>query len=169
MADLPALMERVMSGEIIEGSEGDMTSHMSGRMTGRIAVIARVSGRRRWTVEQKLLMLRDAFGSGGCVSTAMERHDVSSGQLYTWRRQAMSGELTGFAPPVLMPAVADANTDFVEVVLAGTAPSALTLPQPVATDPVGRIEIELASGIRLTVDTGVDADTLARVLAVVGR
>jgi hypothetical protein len=44
MADLPALMERVMSGEIIEGSEGDMTSHMSGRMTGRIAVIERWLG-----------------------------------------------------------------------------------------------------------------------------
>ena len=157
-----------MSGESIEGSEGDTTSHMTGHMTGCMTVIARVSGRRRWTVEQKLLMLRDAFGSGGCVSTAMARHEVSSGQLYTWRRQAMSGELTGFAPPVLMPPVAASCADFAEVVLAGTAPSALTLPQLVASDPVGRIGIELASGIRLTVDTGVDADTLARVLVVIG-
>ena len=89
-----------MLGDSIEGSEGDVTSHMSSRMTGRIAVIARVSGRRRWTVEQKLGMLRDAFGSEGCVSTAMDRHEVSSGQLYTWRRQAMSGELTGNGPPI---------------------------------------------------------------------
>jgi hypothetical protein len=65
--------------------------------------------------------------------------------------------------------VADANTDYVELVLAGTDPSALTLPQPIASDPVGRIGTELASDIRLAVDTGVDADTLARVLAVVGR
>ena len=70
-----ALMERAMSGEIFEGSVGHTTSHMT--------VIVRVSGRRRWTVEQKLGMLRDAFGSGGSVSTAVERHEVSSGQLYT--------------------------------------------------------------------------------------
>ncbi|MEO7327903.1 MAG: transposase [Minicystis sp.] len=183
MADLPLLMERGMSGEIIEGSEGDtsghMTGHMTGRMTGRMIVIARVSGRRRWTVEQKLLMLRDAFGSGGCVSTAMERHEVSSGQLYTWRRQAMSGELTGFSPPVLMAPVAQASVDFAEVAIIASQPSALILPQPAPADPatadpatvgmVGRIGIELASGIRLTVDTSVDTDALARVLSVIGR
>lgn len=173
MADLPALMECGMSGEIIEGSEGDTTSHMSGHMTGRMTVIGRVSGRRRWTVEQKLLMLRDAFGSGGCVSMAMERHEVSSGQLYTWRRQAMSGELTGFSPPALMSPVAEACADFAEVAIIGSQAPALILPQAAPADPataglVGRIGIELASGIRLTVDTGVDADTLARVLAVVG-
>ena len=30
----------------------------------------------------------DAFGSGGGVRTAIEHHEVSSGQHYTWRRQA---------------------------------------------------------------------------------
>ena len=154
-----------MSGEIIEGSVGDATSHMSSHMT----VIARVSGRRRWTVEQKLGMLRDAFGSGGCVSTAMDRHEVSSGQLYTWRHQAMSGELTGFAPPVLMPAMAASGADFAEVAIIDPEPPALMLPPPIAADPVGRIGIELASGIRLTVDTGVDAEALARVLSVLDR
>ena len=162
-----------MLGEIIEGSEGDATSHMSSRTTGRISVISRVSGRRRWTLEQKLGMLRDAFGSGGCVRTAIEHHEVSSGQLYTWRRQAMSGELTGFAPPVLMspPAGAkgDLAADFAEVVIATPELPALMPPPPIAADPVGRIGIELASGIRLTVDSGVDAEALARVRSVVGR
>jgi len=160
-----ALMERAMSGEIFEGSVGHTTSHMSSHMT----VIARVSGRRRWTVEQKLGMLRDAFGSGGSVSTAVERHEVSSGQLYTWRRQAMSGELTGIAPSMLLPSAAAICADFAEVHLADPEPPALMPPPPIITGPVGRIGIELASGIRLTVDTGVDADTLARVLSVVGR
>ena len=114
-------------------------------------------------------MLRDAFGSGGGVRTAIERHEVSSGQLYTRRRQAMSGELTGFAPPVLMPAMGDSSADFAEVVIAAPELPALMPPPPVAADPVGRIGIELASGIRLTVDTGVDADALARVLSVIGR
>ena len=163
-----------MLGEIVVGSEGDTTSHMSGRMTGRIAVIARVSGRRRWTVEQKLGMLRDAFGSGGCVSTAMDRHEVSSGQLYTWRRQAMSGELTGITPPMLLRTASAVCGDFAEVQIAAHEPPVpqppTVLPSPcMAAEPVGRIGIELASGIRLTVDAGVDAEALARVLSVVGR
>jgi hypothetical protein len=60
-------LERFVSDVNIEGSSEDTTSHTSGRMTGRMTVIARVSGRRLWTVDQKLLMLRDAFGSGGDV------------------------------------------------------------------------------------------------------
>jgi transposase len=92
-------LERFVSDVIIEGSSVDTTSHTSSRLTGRIAVIARVSRRRLWTVDQKLLMLRDAFGSDDGVRTAMERHEVLSGQLYTWRKQAMSGELSGFSAP----------------------------------------------------------------------
>ena len=45
-------------------------------------------------MEQKLAILRDAFGPDGTVRSACERHEVGSGQLYTWRL-AMSGELTG--------------------------------------------------------------------------
>lgn len=71
----------------------DESIHTSSRMTGRIEVIARVSGRRFWSVEQKLAMLRDAFGPGGSVRSAMERHEVTSGLLYTWRRNAMAGLL----------------------------------------------------------------------------
>jgi transposase len=137
-----------------------------------MTVIARVSGRRRWTVEQKLLMLRDAFGSGGCVRTAMERHEVSSGQLYTWRNQAMSGELTGMAASVLpLPSqVLGPVPCFAEVAIAEVPP---LLPAPVlsgsAQVPSGQIGIELSCGVKLTVDAGFDADALARVLSVVGR
>lgn len=158
-----------MSTEIIEGSS-DPTSHMSGRMSSRMTVIGRVSGRRRWTVEQKLLMLRDAFGSGGCVRTAMEQHEVSSGQLYTWRHQAMSGELTGMAAPALLSAIPEPAPCFAEVAIAEPEPlSPLRVVAEPGQVPVGQIGIELSSGIRLTVDARFDADALARVLSVVGR
>ena len=156
-------LERFVSDVIIEGSLGDATSHMSGRMTGRMTVIARVSGRRLWTVDQKLLMLRDAFGSGGGVRTAMERHEVSSGQLYTWRKQAMSGELSGFSAPALSPPLPGPLPCFAAVEIAEQE-------QPhVVAEPTGQIGITLSSGIKLTVDAGVDAEALARVLSVVGR
>src|SRR3546814_13929706 len=64
-------------------------------MSSRIEIVSRVSGLRRWTVEQKLAVLQDAFGPEGCVRAACERHDVGSGSIYTWRRQAMSGALAG--------------------------------------------------------------------------
>jgi transposase len=67
-------------------------------MSTRIEVVGRVSGRRRWTVEQKLAILRDAFGPGGSVRAACEQHEIGSGSIYTWRRQAMSGELVGVSP-----------------------------------------------------------------------
>ena len=145
---------------------------MTGRMSSRITVIDRVSGRRYWTVEQKLAMLRDAFGPGGCVRRAMDLHEVSSGQLYTWRRQAMSGELSG------KPVAAQGVPVFAEVRIADPGPAvpalASPMPPPLAAssgpvEPAAKIGIELPSGIRLTVYSGVDADALRRVLSVIGQ
>ena len=127
-------------------------------MSSRIEVVARVSGRRRWTVEQKLAVLRDAFGPEGCVRTAIERHDVGSGSIYTWRRQAMSGELAGVRKPI--------EPAFAQVQIS----EPLALPAPTAA---GRsdssIGIELPSGVRVTVDATVDADALSRVIGVLTR
>lgn len=145
-----------MSDEIVE--EG-ASSHTSGRMSARIEVVGRVSGRRRWTVEQKLLILRDAFGSGGSVRLACERHEVGSGLIYTWRRQAMAGELSGVKPSVL-PVFAEVELAKTDVAM---VPAALPAPQSSA------IGIELPSGVRLTVEVGFDADALARVLTVLQR
>ena len=52
---MSALMGVAMDGEI---EDGRATARMSAHTSARIAVVA---GRRRRTVEQKLLMLRDAF------------------------------------------------------------------------------------------------------------
>ncbi|MCK9383009.1 MAG: transposase [Sulfuritalea sp.] len=127
-------------------------------MSARIEIVGRVSGRRRWTVEQKLAILRDAFGPEGCVRTACERHDVGSGAIYTWRRQAMSGELTGVRKPT--------EPTFAEVQI--SEPPALPAPA-VAGRSDSSIGIELPSGIRVIVDATVDADALSRVIGVLTR
>ena len=137
-------------------------------MSGRIEVIARVSGRRFWSVEQKLAMLRDAFGPGGSVRTAMERHDVTSGLLYTWRRNAMAGMLLDRSTKALPPALEEPiGGRFAEVVVgdADVAPSPISL----SPDTASRIAIELPSGIRLNIDASIDADALGRVLSVLQR
>ena len=138
----------------------DASTHTSGRMTTRIEVAARVSGRRRWTLEEKLAVVRDAFGPSGSVREACERHDIGSGQVYTWRRQALSGELTG-RKTLAVPS-------FAEVELT-TLPTALPAPSPGHGQIGGQISIELPSGIRLTVDVGIDAEALGRMVAVLNR
>src|SRR5205807_9080242 len=52
-------------------------------------------GTAHWTVEQKLAIIGEAFTSGSSVASTIERHEISSGQLYTWRRQLLDGELGG--------------------------------------------------------------------------
>ena len=103
-------------------------------------------------------MLRDAFGPDGCVRTACERHDVGSGSIYTWRRQAMSGELAGVRKPI--------EPAFAEVQIS----EQWALPAPaVAARSGGLIGIELPSGIKVSVDAAVDADALSRVIGILTR
>jgi transposase len=130
-------------------------------MSGRIEVVARISGRRYWTVEQKLAILRDAFGPNGSVRDTVERHEVGSGRLYTWRQQAMSGTLAGSARPKV--------PTFAQAQVLATEPVVPMLRAPTPPEPTGTIGIELPSGIRLSVDAGVNAEALARVLSVVSR
>ena len=126
------------------------TSHTTSRMTGRIEVVGRVSGRRRWAVEQKLAILHDAFGPEGSLRAACEHHEVSAAQLYSWRRQAVSGELTHVTPA--LPAFAAVEVDEAR--------------GPALPASANRITIELPSGVRLTIDASVDPQALARVLGV---
>ena len=131
------------------GASALTTGYMSDRMSSRIAV---VGGRRRWSVDQKLSILREAFGPDGSVSATCQRHAVGSGMLYTWRRQALSGDLTG-AKRASVPSFAEGEVSGPTTALAGS----------------GHIGIELPSGVRLTVDAAVDTDALARVMSVLAR
>ncbi len=65
----------------------------------------------------------------------------------------MSGELGG-ARPAALPTFAEVE---------------LSTPVPALSAPGGPIGIELPSGEKLTVDAGVDAEALARVIAVLTR
>ncbi|AYJ88058.1 IS66 family insertion sequence hypothetical protein [Sphingomonas paeninsulae] len=126
-------------------------------------MVSRVSGRRRWTVDQKLAVLRDAFGPDGCVRMAVERHEVGSGSIYSWRRQAMSGVLGGMRK-VPDPAFAE-----VTVTEPPALPAPEIAPQGTAQTGLSQIAIELPSGVRLTMDASVDADALSRVIGVLTR
>ena len=122
-------------------------------MTGRVEVVGRVSGRRRWLDAEKLEILAEAFGPGVRVCDVIARREVSSSLIYTWRKQVREGKLAGVVPSLPV---------FAEVQVAG--PTELAS-QPTPCLP-GLIQIELPGGVRVSVDAGVDAGALARVLSV---
>ena len=146
-------------------------------MTGtgpRVEVLTGPERRRRWSVDQKLAIVAEFERSGSSGAVVARRYGISTGLLYTWRRQAHGlrarsrSLVAGFMPVVVGPGVdAVAAPDAVSDVFA-----------PVVTPAHGNgadmfaggvIEIELSGGQRLRVDRDVDAEALRRVLAVLGR
>jgi transposase len=109
--------------------------------------------RRRWSVEEKLRILAQSVAPGSSVMLVCRMHGISSGQLYTWRRQFRTGELTGFAPVMVSPAVGE------------LLPADSALSEAAADQPAGMIEVELPSGVKLRLTGAVDATALRRVLS----
>ena len=46
--------------------------------------------RRRWSEEQKLELLAEAFGPGGNVTETARRADIHTSLLYRWRRATLT-------------------------------------------------------------------------------
>lgn len=77
---------------------------------GQITVFSGPERRRRWSVEQRLRILAEAFAPGASVSDVARRYDVSTGQIYTWRKRLR----VKLAEPV---AALDAGPAFAEAVV----------------------------------------------------
>jgi transposase len=145
--------------------EAEVSDPTIGRRTSsrrRVQIIARMAPKRSWTLEQKIAILDEAFAPGARVSDAAERHEINTGQLYTWRQLFLDGKLVASKPPA--PAFAR-----VEMVPAPTVISSPALIEPpAATEPAprssGGIEIELKSGVRIRVDGDVNGKALKHVL-----
>ena len=114
--------------------------------------------RRRWSVEEKLRILAQSVAPGSSVMLVCRMHAISSGQLYTWRRQFRTGELTGFAPVTLAPPVGQLAAPSAPVDPAPTLPEA---DRPTG----GMIEVELSSGVKLRITGAVEETALRRVLS----
>lgn len=85
---------------------------------GQITVFSGPERRRRWSREERLQILAEAFSPGACVAEVARRHDVSTALIYTWRRklrearaEPVPGELPepGFAQAVMIADAAGAG------------------------------------------------------------
>ncbi|MFJ5932312.1 IS66-like element accessory protein TnpA [Sphingomonas sp. TX0543] len=87
---------------------------------GQITVFSGPERRRRWSDEERLEILNQAFAPGACVAEVCRRYDISSALIYTWRRklreahaEPVSDDLPtpGFAAAVMIEDVEAARPD----------------------------------------------------------
>ena len=122
----------------------------------RSEVLSGPERRRRWSVEEKLRILAQSAAPGATPSLVCREHGIGTGQLYTWRKQFRSGELTGFAPVTVTPALDRLPGPEIRV----EAPSPKLAPAV-----AGIIEVELPSGAKLRLTGDIAEPVLRRVLA----
>lgn len=81
---------------------------------GQVTVFSGPERRRRWSEEERLQILAEAFSPGARVAEVCRRHDISSGLIYTWRRklrEAGTQTLPSAVPePVFAEAVMNEDT-----------------------------------------------------------
>jgi transposase len=108
--------------------------------------------RRRWTVEEKVATVREAFAPGARVAEVARRRAVSRAQIYQWRASLRDGRLG---------AVAGEIVDFVPVAVTDEATVPVEGP---AAEPV---EIDLVGGRRLKVTSSLPTAELRRLIRAV--
>ncbi|MGV7219823.1 IS66-like element accessory protein TnpA [Bradyrhizobium sp. UFLA05-112] len=139
-----------------------MTDHTPMPKVSRLEIVS-TGARRHWTFEEKQRIVAESYGGPRLVSVTARRNGLSASQLFTWRRLAREGRLSGDAVPALVP---------VEITPA-PAPASPCAPRPLSSSPAPRtkagiIEIELG-GCRVRVDRDVDVEALQRVLELLRR
>lgn len=122
----------------------------------RAEVLVGAERRRRWSVDEKLRIVGEAFAPGALVAEVARRRDVSRAQIYQWRAELRRERLT------------EAGTGIVGFVPVDVATSAM-LEQPAtpgeAADWV--IEIGLAGGRSLKVLSSLPTADLRRLIRAV--
>jgi transposase len=117
-----------------------------------VEVQVRPVRRRNWPDEDKLRMVRETLQPGAVVQAVADRYGVSSGQLYTWRKEMLAAAVSGFVPVAVTPEV----------------PRVAAPLREVAAEAPGVIEIALPSGVTVRASGRVDMAVLRGVLAELG-
>ena len=107
---------------------------------GQVTVFSGPERRRRWSDEERLQIVAEAFAPGARVADVCRRHDVSSGLIYTWRRKLLDA---GAAQESDLPEALPAPV-FAEALIDGDAVAASGAEHPAMI-------IDLPRGKRLSV------------------
>jgi transposase len=134
------------------GSYDGRKSAVRARPERGVEVQVRPVRRRNWPDEDKLRMVRETLQPGAVVQAVADRHGVSSGQLYTWRKEMLAAAVSGFVPVAVTPEV----------------PRVAAPLREVAAETPGVIEIALPSGVTVRASGRVDMAVLRGVLVELG-
>jgi len=157
-----------MDAVMLELTPEAESAHTTGRKSarnGRVEILVRADRRRSWTREQKREIVAESLGPELTPADVARKHGISTGQLYTWRRQMVS--LQGAVSTKPMPRFAA-----VELSAPPPTPDPTTMASPSSAPPArsnGLIEIVLPGGVLVRVDAHVDGRALRRVLGVLGE
>ena len=129
-------------------------------MSTKLVMGTTASGRlrKRWPEALKREIVAASLAPGASVSVVARQYDVNANQVFSWRRHYREAPEPPSAPaaPRLIPVTLIAGPDSV---------GAQQQPTAVAET----IEIEVAGKYRIRVGSSFDAQTLRRVLDVLGR
>jgi transposase len=104
---------------------------------GQVAVYSEFERRRRWSDDERLQILGEAFSPGAVVTQVARRHDVSTALIYTWRRKLLEAST--------QPVTADpADPGFAEAIMVEDE-------RPARIDLSPAIIIDLARGRRVSI------------------
>jgi transposase len=120
-----------------------------------VEVRVRAVRRRNWPTEDKLRIVRETLEPGAVAKAVADRHGISTGLLFTWRKAMLATAMAGFAPVEVVPEAPKLE-----------APPATT--SQAAAEAPGTIELVLASGATVRVIGQVDPALLRAVLAELG-
>lgn len=123
---------------------------VNGLTWSRAEILHGPERRRRWTLEQKALIVAEGFASGAVTSSVARRYDVHPNQLHAWRR-----ELRELASPMFAP-----------VVVARSEPDPSPTMTMTMTISTSMIEVEIAGAVmRVTPESDLELVTaVARAL-----
>ena len=130
----------------------------------RVEVLTGPGRRRRWSAEDKARIVAEAMAPGAVVSEVARRWQLSSQQVFGWRREARAGLLAlpadGIAAGLPVP-------DFVLILAEPAVPAAVPAPAPeVASGSPIEVEVEVAGAV-VRVPPGMDEALLTSVLRAV--
>lgn len=111
-----------------------------------IEIRRRVIRRRRWSDQEKVRILTEAFAPGASRRAVAEQYGIAQAQLYIWRKQVM---------------VRPVDERFIPVHVEG---SAMTARHADARSSGAPVEIVLPNGISIRTGTTFDPDAVCRLV-----
>ena len=150
---------------------------------GRMEVITRVERRQRYSDEERASVLAQCDEPGATVVGVSRRLGISASLIHGWRKTRREAQRIASEPLQFIPygVVTDAVPAEPGTTLTPAAPArapakpsspvapAQNLVRPHPGNRPGAIDIDLANGVRLSVDSYVNEKALARVLRALGH